>query len=85
MTNNFRMSYFMPPIAPIRNEQGQTVTPATLTPFCEVSVEQVYQMITCNEKPQSTDRTSTRCRRPANGKSLFTPLRNPMRHIHPPE
>ena len=38
MTNNFRMSYFMPPIAPIRNEQGQTVTPATLTPFCEVSV-----------------------------------------------
>ena len=48
MTNNFRMSYFMPPIAPIRNEQGQTVTPATLTPFCEVSVEQVYQMITCN-------------------------------------
>ena len=49
MTNNFRMSYFMPPIAPIRNEQGQTVTPATLTPFCEVSVEQVYQMITCNE------------------------------------
>ena len=43
------MSYFMPPIAPIRNEQGQTVTPATLTPFCEVSVEQVYQMITCNE------------------------------------
>ena len=36
-------------------------------------------------KPQSTDRTSTRCRRPANGKSLFTPLRNPMRHIHPPE
>ena len=49
MQNFFRMSYFMPPIAPIRNEQGQTVTPATLTPFCEVSVEQVYQMITCNE------------------------------------
>lgn len=49
MQNFFRMFYFMPPIAPIRNEQGQTVTPATLTPFCEVSVEQVYQMITCNE------------------------------------
>ena len=49
MQNFFRMSYFMPPIAPIKNEQGQTVTPATLTPFCEVSVGQVYQMITCNE------------------------------------
>ena len=49
MQNFFRMSYFMPPIAPTRNKKGQTVTPATLTPFCEVSVEQVYQMITCNE------------------------------------
>ena len=43
------MSYFMPPIAPLRDEQGRIVTPATLLPFCEVSVEQVFQMITCNE------------------------------------
>lgn len=49
MRHFYNMSYFMPPIAPIKNEQGQTVTPATLTPFCEVSAEQVYQMITCNE------------------------------------
>lgn len=49
MTNDFRMSYFMPPIAPIKDEQGRIVTPATLTPFCEVSIEQVYEMITCNE------------------------------------
>ena len=49
MTNDFRMSYFMPPIAPIKNEQGRIVTPATLVPSCEVSVEQVFQMITCNE------------------------------------
>ena len=49
MTNDFRMSYFMPPIAPIRNEQGRIVTPATLIPSCEISVEQVFQMITCNE------------------------------------
>lgn len=43
------MSYFMPPIAPVRDERGRIVTPATLLPFCEVSVEQVFQMITCNE------------------------------------
>ena len=49
MTNNFRMSYFMPPIAPIKDEHGQLVTPPTLIPCCEVSVEQVFQMITCNE------------------------------------
>ena len=49
MPNQYRMSYFMPPIAPVRNEQGRIVTPPTLLPFCEVSVEQVFQMITCNE------------------------------------
>lgn len=67
------MSYFMPPIAPIRNEQGQTVTPATLTPFCEVSVEQVYQMITCNEnlKVLTTQVRSTGDLRMA--KSLYSP------------
>ena len=27
MTNDFRMSYFMPPIAPIKDEHGQLVTP----------------------------------------------------------
>lgn len=42
------MSYFIPPIAPVRDERGRIVTPATLLPFCEVSVEQVFQMITCN-------------------------------------
>ena len=39
MQNFFRMSYFMPPIAPIRNEQGQTVTPATLTPTCNENLK----------------------------------------------
>lgn len=49
MTNEFKMSYFMAPIAPIRNEQGKVITPATLTPFCDISVEQLHRMITENE------------------------------------
>lgn len=49
MTDKNRMSYFMPPIAPIRDEQGRMITPPTLIPFSEVSVEQVFQLITCNE------------------------------------
>lgn len=49
MPNNYRMSYFMPPISPVRDEQGYTITPATLTPCCEASVAQVFQMITSNE------------------------------------
>ena len=49
MTDKNRMSYFMPPIAPIKDAQGRMITPPTLIPFCEVSVEQVFQLITCNE------------------------------------
>lgn len=49
MTDKNRMSYFMPPIAPIKDEQGRMVTPPTLIPFSEVSIEQVFQLITCNE------------------------------------
>ncbi|WP_270437858.1 BT4734/BF3469 family protein [Bacteroides bouchesdurhonensis] len=48
-TNEYKMSYFMPPIAPIKNEQGQTIAPATLIPFCDVSANQLYQMVTHNE------------------------------------
>ena len=78
------MSYFMPPIAPIRNEQGQTVTPATLTPFCEVSVEQVYQMITCNENLKALTE-QVRSRRYTNGENILAAIRDSVRHIHPPE
>ncbi|WP_303015189.1 BT4734/BF3469 family protein [uncultured Bacteroides sp.] len=49
MSNNYRMSYFMPPIAPIKDKQGRLTTPPTLIPFCEVSIGQVFQMITCNK------------------------------------
>lgn len=49
MPNDYKMSYFMPPIAPVKDRQGRMITPPTLLPFCEVSVEQVFQMITRNE------------------------------------
>lgn len=49
MPNKHIMSYFMPPIAPIKDKQGRMMTPPTLLPFCEVSIEQVFQMITRNE------------------------------------
>ena len=46
MTNDFRMSYFMPPIAPIKDEHGQLVTSYAHS-LLRSSVEQVFQMITC--------------------------------------
>ena len=85
MQNFFRMSYFMPPIAPIRNEQGQTVTPATLTPFCEVSVEQVYQMITCNENLKALTEQVRSAEDIRMAKNILAAIRDSVRHIHPPE
>ncbi len=49
MQNNYRMSYFMPPIAPVKDKQGRLMTPPTLIPFCEVTIGQVFQMINSNE------------------------------------
>ena len=72
MTNDFRMSYFMPPIAPIKDEHGQLVTPPTLIPCCEVSVEQVSQ---------SSDRTSTQLRRYTDGKSITIAIRDSLWYI----
>lgn len=48
MPNNYKMSYFMPPIAPIKDKQGQILTPPTLFPTCEACIEQVFRMITSN-------------------------------------
>ena len=85
MTNDFRMSYFMPPIAPIKDEHGQSVTPATLIPSCEVSVEQVFQMITCNENLKSSDRTSTQLRRYTDGKSITAAIRDSLWYVLAPQ
>ena len=49
MPNNYKMSYFMPPIAHIKDKQGQMLTPPTLFPICEACIEQVFRMITSNE------------------------------------
>ena len=71
------MSYFMPPIAPLRDEQGRIVTPATLLPFCEVSVDYLQR------KPQAPDRASTQHPGHTDGKSHTPALRDSLRHIHP--
>ncbi len=84
MPNNYRMSYFMPPIAPIKDKQGRLMTPPTLIPFCEVSIEQVFQMITCNENLKTPDRTSTECHRYTSRQSIIASVCDPLRHIHPP-
>lgn len=51
MTNLFKMSLFMPPISPIKDQAtGKTVKNATLTPLRTVTLAEVYKIITSNER-----------------------------------
>ncbi len=51
MENIFKMSLFMPPISPIKDQAtGKTVKYATLTPLRTMNLDEVYQLITSNER-----------------------------------
>ena len=51
MENVFKMSLFMPPISPIKDKTtGRTVKSATLTPLRTINLEEIYKLITSNEK-----------------------------------
>ena len=84
MSNNYRMSYFMPPIAPIKDKQGRLMAPPTLIPFCEVSIEQVFPNDYLQREPQSPDRTSAQFQRFTSRQSVITTVCDPLRHIHAP-
>ena len=47
--NELKMSLFHAPISPIKNESGQTITPASLYPSQTLGVEQVYHIITTDK------------------------------------
>ena len=58
----------MPPISPMKDgATGKTVKSATLTPLRTLELNEVYQLITANKRPQTTDTT----------------LRHSLRRIHP--
>ncbi len=51
MENFFKMSLFMPPISPIKDQAtGKVTKPASLVPQQTVDLTQVYQLITANER-----------------------------------
>lgn len=51
MENLFKMSLFMPPISPKKDENtGKTVKSATLTPFKTMSIDEVHRLITSDQR-----------------------------------
>ena len=45
-----KMSFFLAPIAPVRDAQGRTVTKASMIPASTATLDQVYRFIRYNEK-----------------------------------
>ncbi|MCD7924716.1 MAG: virulence protein E [Bacteroides sp.] len=49
--NEFKMSLFLPPISPVKEDAtGRTIQPPTLKPYKEIALQEVYEMITHNER-----------------------------------
>lgn len=52
MNKAFKMSLFMPPISPVRDENGRTVKYPTLTPYQEIALKEVWKLVTSNLRLQ---------------------------------
>lgn len=50
MNEERKMSFFLPPISPVRDERGRTVKPATLVPSKEITLREVWKLITGSER-----------------------------------
>ncbi|MCD7925250.1 MAG: hypothetical protein LUI85_11385 [Bacteroides sp.] len=50
MNKEFKMSFFLPPISPVKDETGRTVKPATLVPNKEITLKEVWTLITSNQR-----------------------------------
>lgn len=59
--NQFKMSLFLPPISPVKNSAtGRTVQPPTLTPYKEITLQEVYKLITSSERLKTLTETVRR-------------------------
>ena len=55
------MSLFLPPISPVKDSAtGRTVQPPTLTPYKEITLQEVYKLITSSERLKTLTETVRR-------------------------
>lgn len=49
--NQFKMSLFLPPISPVKDSTtGRIIQPPTLTPYKEITLQEVYKLITSSKR-----------------------------------
>ena len=59
--NQFKMSLFLPPISPVKDSTtGRIIQPPTLTPYKEITLQEVYKLITCSERLKTLTETVRR-------------------------
>ena len=46
MNQERKLSFFLPPISPVKDANGKNVTPATLVPHKELTLEEVWNIVT---------------------------------------
>ena len=46
MNQERKLSFFLPPISPVKDANGKNVTPATLVPHKELTFEEVWNIVT---------------------------------------
>ena len=59
--NQFKMSLFLPPISPVKDSTtGRIIQPPTLTPYKEITLQEVYKLITSSEHLKTLTETVRR-------------------------
>lgn len=59
--NQFKMSLFLPPISPVKDSTtGRIIQPPTLTHYKEITLQEVYKLITSSERLKTLTETVRR-------------------------
>ena len=59
--NQFKMSLFLPPISPVKDSTTERIIqPPTLTPYKEITLQEVYKLITSSERLKTLTETVRR-------------------------
>ena len=81
MTNDFRMSYFMPPIAPIKNEQGRISYSSNTGSLLRSLRRTSFSNDNLQRESQNSDRASTQFRRYTDSKSITIAIRDSLWYV----
>ena len=59
--NQFKMPLFLPPISPVKDSTtGRIIQPPTLTPYKEITLQEVYKLITSSKRLKTLTETVRR-------------------------